>query len=135
MAARHAEQESLHMFGRTIFGVLAVVLVIAALAGLGTYVYNAGINEGLAEAARQAVASGEPVPVYPGYGVGWGYGHGFGWGFGIIFWILGFFLILWLIRAAFGWGRWGGRGYGHGRDRLDEIHRQLHERERTDASG
>ena len=114
------------MFGRTIFGVLAVVLVIAALAGLGTYVYNAGINEGLAEAARQAVASGEPVPVYPGYGVGWG--------FGFIFWILGFFLILWLIRAAFGWGRWGGPGHGPGRDRLDEIHRQLHERERTDAS-
>ena len=126
------------MFGRTLVAVLAVVLVVAALAGLGSYVYNAGISEGLADAARQAVASGEPAPVvypgYPGYG-GWGYGHGFGWGFGIIFWILGFFLILWLIRAAFGWGRWGGRFNGPGRDRLDEIHRQLHERERTDAGG
>ena len=122
------------MFGRTIFAVLAVILVVAALAGLGAYVYSAGLSQGMAEAASQAVASGEPVPAYPGYG-GWGYGHGFGWGFGIIFWILGFFLILWLIRAAFGWGRWNGRGYGPGRDRLDEIHRQLHERDRTDASG
>jgi hypothetical protein len=123
------------MFGRTLFAVLAVILIVGALAGLGTYAYNAGINEGLAEAARQAVASGDPVPVYPaypGYG-GWGYGHGFGWGFGFIFWILGFFLILWLIRAAFGWGRWNGRG-GPGRERLDEIHRQLHERDRTDAA-
>jgi hypothetical protein len=125
------------MFGRTIFTVLAVVLVVAALAGLGTYAYNAGLNEGVAEAARQAVASGEaaPVVVHPGYG-GWGYGHGFG-PFGFIFWILGFFLIFALVRAAFGWGGWGGwggRGGGPGH-RFEEIHRQMHERERTDAAG
>ena len=128
------------MFGRTIFGVLAVVVIIAALAGLGTYVYNAGISEGVAEAARQAIASGDPAPavVYPGYGgwgYGWGYGHGFG-PFGFIFWILGFFLIFGLLRAAFGWGRWGSGGGGPGGGpghRFEEVHRQMHERDRTDA--
>jgi hypothetical protein len=127
------------MFGRTIFGVIAVVLVVAALVGLGTYAYNAGISEGVAEAARQAVASGNPAPIVvtPGYGGwgygGWGYGHGFG-PFGFIFWILGFFLIFALLRAAFGWGRWGGRGGGPGH-RFEEVHREMHERERnrTDA--
>ena len=124
------------MFGRTLVAVLAVVVIIAAIAGAGTYVYNAGIAEGVAEAARQAAASGDaaPVVVYPGYGYGWGHGPGFGWGLGIIFWILGFFLLFGLLRAAFGWGRWGGNGHGR-RGRWEEIHREMHERERTDATG
>jgi hypothetical protein len=129
--------------GRAIFQVFAVLLLVAVAVGIGTMVYNAGVSEGLAEAARQAAASGDPVPVVPrGYGYGWGYGpyaHGpFGFGFfGIIFAILGVFLIIGLVRAAFGWGRWGGGpgpggrgGWGGGRrEMLEEMHRDLHRRE------
>ena len=101
------------MFGRTILGVLAVIALVGLVAVIGTSVYNAGISQGLAEAANAAAASGDPVVVYPPYvGGHYGYGHG-GWGFGffgIFFWILGFFLIFGLLRAAFGWGRWGGGG-------------------------
>ena len=126
------------MFGRTILSVLAVVALVALVAVIGTSVYNAGISQGLAEAANAAAASGDPVVVYPPYvgQYGYGYGHG-GWGFGffgILFWILGFFLIFGLLRAAFGWGRWGGGGHGRGgwgsrQDRMSELHRELHRRE------
>jgi hypothetical protein len=54
---------------------------------------------------------------------------GFGF-FGIFFWILGFFLIFALLRAAFGWGNGGPRGpggwSGGRRERLEELHRELH---------
>jgi hypothetical protein len=126
------------MFGRTILGVLAAIALVGLVAVIGTSVYNAGLSQGLAEAATAAAASGDPAPVVVApYGhYGYGYGHG-GWGFGffgIFFWILGFFLIFGLLRAAFGWGRWGGGGPGRGgwgsRDeRISELHRELHRRE------
>ena len=125
------------MFGRTIFRVLAVIALVALVAVIGTSVYNSGVSQGLAEAANAAAASGDPAVIYPPYAGGhYGYGYG-GWGFGffgIFFWILGFFLIFGLLRAAFGWGRWGGGGPGRGgwesrQDRMSELHRELHRRE------
>jgi len=129
------------MFGRGIFGVLAVIVLVGVLAGIGIGAYNAGVSQGLADAAIAAQAAGDtPAVVFPGYIGHYGYGYG-GWGgfgfFGIFFWILGFFLILGLLRAAFGWGRWrgGGTGPGHGpggwnRDeRIAEMHRDLHRRD------
>lgn len=124
------------MFGRTILGVLAAVALVGLVAVIGTSVYNAGLSQGLAEAGAAAAASGGPAPVVVAPYGGYGYGHG-GWGFGffgIFFWILGFFLIFGLLRAAFGWGRWGGGGPGRGgwesrQDRMAELHRDLHRRE------
>ena len=124
------------MFGRTILGVLAVIALVGLVAVIGTSVYNAGISQGISEAANAAAASGDPAPVVIGPYGQYGYGHG-GWGFGffgIFFWILGFFLIFGLLRAAFGWGRWGGGGPGRGgwesrQDRMSELHRELHRRE------
>jgi hypothetical protein len=130
----------------TAFRVLAVLLVVGLLAGIGISVYNAGVDQGLAQNVT-ATASGAPAVAYgyPGYYGHWGFGFGF---FGIFFWILGIFLIFALLRAAFGWGRWGrGRwgGYGPGgygghgpggfksghhddprRAMLDEWHREAH---------
>jgi len=127
--------------GRAIFRVLAVLLVVAVAAGIGTMVYNAGVNAGLDEAARLAVASGDPLPVPIGYGYGYGYGgpyaHGpFGFGFfGLLFGILGIFLLIGLVRAAFGWGRWGGGrgpggpgGWGGRREMVEDWHREMHRR-------
>lgn len=121
------------MDGRGFFRVLAVIAVMVILAGIGIGIYNAGIGAGVAEAARQAAASGDPVAVLPGYGYGWhGYGGGF-FPFGILFWILGFFLVFALVRAAFGGGRrWGGPGGGNGwreerERRLEDWHRAAHD--------
>ncbi len=116
---------------------LAFRLRIAVVIGIGAAVYNAGVTAGLNEAARIAAASGDPItlPAW-GYGPYW-QGPG-GWGFfGFLFLIFGFFLVIGLARAAFGWGRWGGpRGPGgHGshwderRGRIEELHRELHRRE------
>ena len=90
------------MFGRRIFGLLAVIALVALVAVIGTSVYNAGVSQGLTDAAISAASSGDPAPVVVApYGGQYGYGHG-GWGFGffgIFFWILGFFLIFGLLRA------------------------------------
>ncbi len=132
-------KESNTMNGRLVFRVLAALLLVAVAIGIGTTVYNTGVSAGLAEAAQQAAASGDPVPVNPyGYGYGAPYLHGpFGGGFGffgIIFWILGVFLIIGLVRAAFGRGRWGGPGGGRGRHGMgEEWHRELHRREGRDG--
>ena len=118
---------------------LAFLLLVAVAIGIGAAVYNAGVTAGIEEAARIAASSGDPllVPAY-GYGYGGPYWHGpggFGF-FGILFLIFGFFLIVGLARAAFGWGRWHGpRGGGPGgwaggrRERMEELHRELHRRE------
>jgi hypothetical protein len=130
------------MNGGTIVRVIAALLLVAVVIGLGAAVYNAGVSAGLTEAAQQAIASGDAAPVVPVYGYGYGpYIHGpFGWGFfGIFFWIFGFFLLFALLRAVFGWGRWGGRGPRgpngwSGSHRAEEWHRELHRRN-GEASG
>ena len=128
------------MNGRGIIGLLATIVVVAVMIGIGIGVYNAGVSEGVAEAARAAQAAGDtPAVVYPPYVGGYGYGWGGGFGFvGILFWILGFFLILGIIRAAFGWGRWGrGRdhaGWASREERIAEMHRELHRRDEPSGS-
>jgi hypothetical protein len=127
------------MSGGSIARLFAALALIAVLAFIVVGVFNAGVTAGLAQTGSAAVASGAPVVYYPGPYVGhpWGYGGGFGF-FGIFFGILGIFLIFGLIRAAFGYGRWGrgGRdwsshhgpgGYGGPSQRFDEWHRQAHE--------
>lgn len=133
------------MFGRGLFGAFALVLAIAIVAGVGIGVYNAGVSEGVAEAARVAQVAGDGAAVvYPPY-VGGPYGYGHGWGgggfgfFGILFGILFFFLIIGMIRAAFGWGRWGGGGRSPGgwesrNERIAEMHRELHRKDEPSGS-
>jgi hypothetical protein len=128
---------------RAFIRVLAALLVVALVIGIGTAVYNAGVDAGLA--AAPALASGDPVPLggYGPYAHGW-YGHGWGFGFfGIFFWILGIFLIFGLLRFAFGGGgrRWGGPGgpgagggWGDRRDRIEDWHAEMHRRSDARAS-
>jgi hypothetical protein len=116
------------------------------IGGLGVLAYNSGLAAGIAQSTQVVVQDGQPVTVVPyPYGPGWHGGFGF---FGFIFWILGFFLIIGLLRAIFGWGR-GGRGWGPGGpakygyygyggpggDRVSEWHRELHRREEAQGSG
>src|SRR5687768_42334 len=132
------------MFGRGLFGAFALVVAIAIVAGIGIGVYNAGVSEGVAEAARVAQVAGDGAAVvYPPYVGPYGYGHGWGGGgfgfFGILFGILFFFLIIGMIRAAFGWGRWGGGGRGPGgwesrNERIAEMHRELHRKDEPSGS-
>lgn len=122
-----------------LFRAFALLVAIAIAIGIGAAVYNAGVTAGLAEAARQAAANGDAVVVPWGYGPYWHGPGGLGV-FGILFAIFGFFLVIGLLRAAFGWGRWGGprgpngpRGWGDRSGRVEEWHRELHRREAGDG--
>lgn len=131
---------------RGIGSVLFGILVLVVLAGIGVGIYDAGLQQGIAQSATVPAGA---VPYYA-YGYGWHGGFGI---FGLLFPILFLFLIFGLARAAFrgrrGWGGWGhGYGYGPGKsgpgpwigsqDRdqwVAEWHRRLHESEGTDPKG
>lgn len=128
--------------GRAIVGFFLILIAVGVVVGIGNEVYQAGVAAGIVEAGRFPAAA--PVPV-AGYG-GW---HGGGFNIlGLFFPLLFLFILFGLIRGAFwrgqGWGHHGyGRGYGPGygpstgatswRDareqRMEELHRQFHERE------
>ncbi len=142
------------MNGRFLTRALAFVLLLVVVGGLGVLAYNAGVSAGVSQQAQVVVQDGQPVTVVP-YAP-YPYWHG-GFGFvGFIFWILGFFLIIGLLRAIFGWGRWGrggwsrhgyyggpggpggpgaggpggpGGAYGDRMDRVADWHRELHRRD------
>ena len=106
------------------FGII-LTLVIAAIVGVGAY--QLGVAQGLA-ATGTAVA---PAVYYHPFFFG---------GFGFLFPLLFIFLIFALIRGAFwgGWGRryggWGG-GYGYPspRERLEDLHREMHSEKPKDT--
>lgn len=128
------------MNGRTIARVLLAIVVIGGAVTLGVSAYNAGVTAGLAQTGQVVVTNGGtivPGGAYIGYGYGWGWGWGHGFGFfGFLGGLLFLFLLIGLIRAAFGgprrgWGpgngpgRHGGWGYGW-EDRAREAHDAWH---------
>lgn len=144
--------------GRVLFAVLATLLVVGVVAGIGFTAYNAGVSQGLVDSGKLVIQAAPvtgdgttTVPVAP-YGMyrGFGYG-GYGWGgpfrggFGFLGCLVPLFFILLifgLFRFAFrprwgrGWGGpgmgmrgWGGPGNGDIPDGVKEWHRKLHEEE------
>jgi hypothetical protein len=132
------------MNGRSIARILLVILLIGGAVTLGVSAYNAGVTAGLAQTGQVVVTNGgyvAPGAAYVGYGWGFGWGHGFGF-FGFLGGLLFLFLVIGLIRAAFGGARHGwGPGYGHRRgwgyggweDRAREAHDAWH-REHPESS-
>jgi len=138
------------VFG-TIARIIAVVLLVGLIGGVGVGVYQAGFVAGVASDGATVVAP------FAGYGYGWGFGHGFGF-FGFLGTLLFFLLIFGLLRAVFwrgprGWGR-GPWGYGHHgpdgpdrpggpegfrgspwEDRAREVHDEWHRREGGGSTG
>ena len=96
---------------------IIVTLAIAAIVGVGAY--QLGVAQGLVTTGT-AVA---PALYYHPFFFG---------GFGFLFPLLFIFLVFALIRGAFGgWGRrygggWGGGYYQSPRERLEELHREMH---------
>jgi hypothetical protein len=77
---------------------LFALIVIAIVAGIGVYVYNVGVAQGVAQGAA---ARGDGVAAAPYYG----WPVFFPGGFGLFFCLP--FLLLWLLFPLFGWRRWG----------------------------
>jgi hypothetical protein len=96
--------------------VVATIAVVVGIIG-----YQIGLSQGLATTLPAGAA---PVAYY-GY-PHWGFGFGFGF-LGLLFPILFLFLIFGAMRAAWWGGRGGyGRGWGNGRERIEQLHRELH---------
>ena len=115
-------------FGRFI----AFLVLIGLLAVAGVAVYNAGVTAGINSDIGQAIASGAAIPAGYYSGAYWGHPGGFGFG-GFLIGLLFLFLFFGLLRAIFGFGRWGHHGgdYGKGRyggwqDRMGSWHEEQH---------
>ena len=128
------------MNGRTILNLVLGALIVLVLAGIGIGIYNAGVSQGIAQAATLPEGTTVVAPV--GYGYGYGHPGFFGFGFLWILFPIFFFLLLFgLARAAFGGRRWGGGpGWGPGgygpngwheerERRMAEYHQRLHDQQ------
>jgi hypothetical protein len=121
------------MNGRFLVRAVLAIVVVATLIGLGVYVYDAGVAQGIAEGTRVTVrepAAGTPS-VAP-YGYHYPYGpwfRPFGF-FHLLVPLLGFFLIFALLRA-FIWRPYRGwhGDWDRGPSRLEDWHRRAHESE------
>ncbi len=121
-------------------GFARALLVLLLVLGIGLIGYQIGVSQVIAtQLPAVAAPGGVPVAYY-------GYPYHFGFGFlGFLFPLLFLFLIFGLLRAAMfgghrGWkggygsGRWGNSdardwsqgGWAGGRERLEQIHRELH---------
>ncbi|MBI4673037.1 MAG: hypothetical protein HY741_15390 [Chloroflexi bacterium] len=132
---------------RIVFGIVAALLLVGLVVGVGWAAYNAGVMQGImmSGATPPNGTFPPPAPFYAPYGMF----HPFGFGFGILGCLaLFFFLFLFfgLLRLAFGgphWRHgWGGGAWikhhgGWDPSRGDipppvrEWHRKLHEQEGT----
>ncbi len=101
------------MVRHIVFRIIAGIILLAAIAGIAFFAYQAGVSQGAATNV-QVPAAGNGMPYYP-------YAWPFFWhpffGFGIFGLVFGFFLLF----LAFGamrrliWGpRWGWRHMGQG---------------------
>jgi len=127
------------------FRVLAAILLVVVTVGIAGAVFQAGYIAGAAGDVS-AVAGG---PWYGWHMFGWGLGGGL---FSFLGTLLFLFLVIGLVRAAFGGGprdRWGhgprhgwgssdssGREhFGRWQDQAREIHDEWHSRSAGEASG
>jgi hypothetical protein len=100
------------------------VLALLVVGAIGLVGYEIGVSQAI---AIQAATTAGAMPAAYWYGPGW-----FGIGFlGFLFPLFFLFLLFGLMRAAFGGGRgWSDAGHRtgrmSGRDRIEQIHRELH---------
>jgi hypothetical protein len=97
---------------RIFWRVLAALVLVAAIIGIGAYAYNLGMVQGLAQ--KVTLPAGQP-PVQAPY-LYYGYPH-FGFGFGLLGCLVPLFLLFLVfgsLRALLWHGRMGGpMGWGH----------------------
>ena len=120
------------MNGRWIAVVLLVVLLAVGAVALGTYAYNIGMAQGLAQSDKLPTP-GTGVAPWPFYGPYLYRPFGFGFGIlGCLFPLFFFLLFFGLLRGIFWGGHWGWRGRygmreGHVPPMFEEWHRKMHE--------
>ncbi len=124
------------MNGRIFLRIVLALVFIAALLGLGTYVYNVGVAQGLAESGKLVAPVPGSVP-YPYYGGPFFFRpFGFGFGFlGCVVPLLFLMLFFGLLRGFLWRSHWGGH-HSHWEKGVppmfEEWHRKAHEPQGAD---
>ena len=123
---------------RIFWRIVVVLVLVAAILGIGVYAYNIGMAQGLAQKVTVPAAESVPVP----YMHFWPPFFGFGYGFGFLGCLIPFFLLclvfgsmralLW--HGPMGWRHSMHRGHWGWRDEngkgvppfFEEWHRRAH---------
>ena len=94
--------------------IVAALVLIAAVAGVAFFAYQAGVAQGSPITIQSPSGEAAPLPYpYYGYGMPFHGPFGFGYGFGCFGPLLVLFLVLIAFRA-FRFALWGSRwGWGH----------------------
>ncbi len=121
------------MNARVVVSVFVTIVVIAALVGVGVYVFNIGVMQGMAQAGRLPAPSTEPIPAPylagPYFFRPWGFGFGC---FGILIPLFFLFVIFALFRGLFFGGHWRRRAWmreGNVPPMFEEWHKKAHEKQ------
>lgn len=114
---------------------IVAVLLIAAIAAVGSYTYNLGVAHGVAESGRLLVQNGpNGTPVVAFWPRLWGFGFGFFPFFPllfILFWIFVVRALFWRGHWHRGYGSWGSRGVPPA---FEEWHRRMHEQQQPPST-
>jgi hypothetical protein len=111
---------------RVVRAVVIVLLLIAAVAGFGSYMYHLGVAQGIVESGRLVGPNGAPVVAFWPRPWGLGFFPFFPLLF-ILFWIFAARALFWGARWRRGYGGgWGSRGVP---PMFEEWHRRLHEQQ------
>lgn len=137
------------MNGRFILRVLLTLVVVAAIVGLGAYIYNAGMAQGLAQSAQVTGRESGAAPIpYTGPYVRPFFGFGC---FGLLIPLFLMFLLFGAMRVLFWRGAWGRGRMHHGawgmppmagkwdpskgaQAMFEEWHRHMHESHEGETS-
>ena len=131
------------MNGNTGLRIVSALVLLAAIAGIGFFAYQAGIAQGSPITIEAPAGDANTVPApYPYYGYGYGmpFHHPFGFGFGCFGPLLALFLIFIALKSfrllfwgpRWGWGHHSGRGpWGRHWENgvppmFDEWHKRAH---------
>jgi hypothetical protein len=113
------------MNGNTGLRIVAVLVLVAAIAGIAFFAFQAGVAKGSPVTIEAPSGQTAPAP-YPYYGYGYGMPFYRPWGFGFGF--LGFLIRFLFWGPRWGWGHHGPWRYGWGEHGLPPMFEEWHKR-------
>jgi hypothetical protein len=130
------------MDGKIGLRIVSALVLIAAIAGIGFFAYQAGVANGSPVTIQAPTGQTSPAPYpYFGYGMPWHPFPFFGFGFGCFGPLIALFLLFVALRSfrflfwgpRWGWGHhmYGGHGpwrHGWGEEGVPPMFKEMHDR-------
>jgi hypothetical protein len=120
--------------------IIAVLVLIAAIAGIAFFAFQAGVAKGSPVTIQAPSGQTAPAP-YPYYGYGMPFYRPWGFGFGFLGFLIPLFLFFLVLRAfrflfwgpRWGWGHRGPWRYGWGEGGVPPMFEEWHKRAHGEA--